>query len=54
MLIQAEEVIHASLVDDAITVVTGQLAGTSNYRTLENCRRSSTRGCSGASIGRIW
>ena len=35
LLVQAEEIIHASLVDDAITIVTGQHAGTSNYRTLD-------------------
>jgi two-component system LytT family response regulator/two-component system response regulator LytT len=35
MLVQAEEIIYASLVDDAITVVTNQHAGTSNYRTLD-------------------
>ena len=35
MLVQAEEIIYASLVDDSITVVTGQHAGTSNYRTLD-------------------
>jgi len=35
LLVQAEEIVHASLVDDAITIVTGQYAGTSNYRTLD-------------------
>jgi two-component system LytT family response regulator/two-component system response regulator LytT len=35
MLVQSEEIIYASLVDDAITVVTNQHAGTSNYRTLD-------------------
>ena len=35
MLVQTDEVIFASLVDDSITVVTGQHAGTSNYRTLD-------------------
>ena len=35
LLAQAEEIIFASLVDDAIRVVTGQHAGTSNYRTLD-------------------
>jgi two-component system LytT family response regulator/two-component system response regulator LytT len=35
LLVQAEEIIHASLVDDAITIVTGQYSGTSNYRTLD-------------------
>jgi two-component system LytT family response regulator/two-component system response regulator LytT len=35
LLVQAEEIIYASLVDDGITVVTSQHAGTSNYRTLD-------------------
>jgi two-component system, LytTR family, response regulator len=35
MLVQADEVIHASVEDDVITVVTNSLSGTSNYRTLD-------------------
>jgi two-component system, LytTR family, response regulator LytT len=35
LLVQAEEIIYASLADESITVVTGQYAGTSNYRTLD-------------------
>ena len=35
LLVQADEVIHASLVDDTIRVATSQLTGTSNYRTLD-------------------
>ena len=35
VLVQAEEVVHASLVDDAIIVVTNTVSGTSNYRTLD-------------------
>ena len=35
LLVQAEEIIYASLSEDSITVVTGQHAGTSNYRTLD-------------------
>ena len=35
VLVQAEEVVHASLVDDAIIVVTNAVSGTSNYRTLD-------------------
>lgn len=34
-LIQADEVIFASLADDGITIVAGSLTGTSNYRTLD-------------------
>lgn len=35
VLVQASEVVHASLVDDAIVVVTNSASGTSNYRTLD-------------------
>ena len=35
LLIQAEEIVHASLADDQITVVTNTVSGTSNYRSLD-------------------
>jgi two-component system LytT family response regulator/two-component system response regulator LytT len=35
MLVQAEEILFASLNDDAITVVTAQHTGASNFRTLD-------------------
>lgn len=35
LLIQADEIIYASVADDVITIVTGAVAGTSNYRTLD-------------------
>ncbi len=35
LLVQAEEVVHASVEDDVITVATNSLSGTSNYRTLD-------------------
>lgn len=35
VLVQADEVIHASLADEAIVVVTNTVSGTSNYRTLD-------------------
>jgi two-component system response regulator LytT len=35
LLVQAEDVIHASVDGDTIVVATAQLAGTSNYRTLD-------------------
>ena len=35
LLVQAEEILYASLADDTITVVTPQHSGTSNYRTLD-------------------
>jgi two-component system LytT family response regulator/two-component system response regulator LytT len=35
ILVQAEEVVHASLVDEAIVVATQTVSGTSNYRTLD-------------------
>jgi two-component system, LytTR family, response regulator len=36
MLVQAEEIIYASLTDESINIVTGQVTGTSNYRTLDD------------------
>ena len=35
LLVQVDEIVHASLVDDAITVVTNTVTGTSNDRTLD-------------------
>ena len=35
LLIHADEMVHASVEDDVITVVTTSLSGTSNYRTLD-------------------
>jgi two-component system, LytTR family, response regulator LytT len=35
LLLQSDEVVHASVEDDVITVVTNSLSGTSNYRTLD-------------------
>jgi len=35
LLIHAEEVVHASVEDETIRVVTNSLSGTSNYRTLD-------------------
>ncbi len=35
VLVRAEEIVHASLVDEAIVVVTNTVSGTSNYRTLD-------------------
>ena len=35
LLVQSEEVVHVSVEDDVITVVTNSLSGTSNYRTLD-------------------
>ena len=34
-LVQAEDIIYASLAEDSISIVTGQVSGTSNYRTLD-------------------
>jgi two-component system LytT family response regulator/two-component system response regulator LytT len=36
LLVQAEEIIYASLADESINIVTGQVSGTSNYRTLDD------------------
>jgi two-component system LytT family response regulator/two-component system response regulator LytT len=35
LLVQAEDIVYASLAEESITVVTNQHAGTSNYRTLD-------------------
>jgi two-component system, LytTR family, response regulator LytT len=35
LLVRAEEIIYAFLAEDSINIVTGHLAGTSNYRTLD-------------------
>lgn len=35
ILVQADEILYASVVDDSITIVTGQVSGTSNDRTLD-------------------
>ncbi len=35
VLVQAEDIMFASLADESITIVTGQVAGSSNYRTLD-------------------
>ena len=35
LLVQAEEIIYASLTNESINIVTSQLAGTSNFRTLD-------------------
>ena len=35
MLVQAQEIVYASLVDESIVVVTQAASGTSSYRTLD-------------------
>ena len=35
LLVQAEEIIYASLADESINIVTGHVTGTANYRTLD-------------------
>jgi two-component system response regulator LytT len=35
LLVQADDVVFASLADDIITIATAQFSGTSNYRTLD-------------------
>ena len=35
LLVQAEDIVHASLVNEVITIVTSSIVGTSNYRTLD-------------------
>ena len=36
LLVQADDIIYASLADESINIVTGHVAGTSNYRTLDD------------------
>jgi two-component system response regulator LytT len=36
LLVQAEDIIYASLADESINIVTGHVAGSSNYRTLDD------------------
>jgi two-component system response regulator LytT len=36
LLVQADDIIFASLADESITIVTGQVTGTSNHRTLDD------------------
>ena len=36
LLVQADEIIYASVADESINIVTGQVSGTSNYRTLDD------------------
>ena len=40
LLVQTDEVIYASLNGDTISIVTGQVSGTSNYRTLDELQAS--------------
>jgi two-component system, LytTR family, response regulator LytT len=35
VLVLTEDIIYASLAEDSISIVTGQISGTSNYRTLD-------------------
>ena len=35
VLVQADEILYASVADDSINIVTGQVSGTSNDRTLD-------------------
>jgi two-component system, LytTR family, response regulator LytT len=36
ILVQADDIIYASLADESINIVTGQVTGTSNHRTLDD------------------
>jgi two-component system, LytTR family, response regulator LytT len=36
LLVQADDIIYASLADESINIVTGHVAGSSNYRTLDD------------------
>ena len=54
LLVQADEIIYASLSDDSIAVVTSQHVGTSNYRTLDELQTRLDPRYSGACIDRTW
>ena len=53
LLVQADDVIHASVDGDTIVVTTAQLAGTSNYRTLDELQARLDPDLFCASIARI-
>ncbi|MDP6607613.1 MAG: LytTR family DNA-binding domain-containing protein [Vicinamibacterales bacterium] len=40
VLVKADDIIYVSLIDDAITIVTANLVGTSNHRTLDELQAS--------------
>jgi two-component system LytT family response regulator/two-component system response regulator LytT len=40
LLVQSADIIYASLTDDSINIVTSQVAGTSNFRTLDELQAS--------------
>ena len=40
LLVDADELVFATLADDVITIVAGSLTGTSNYRTLDDLQAS--------------
>jgi two-component system LytT family response regulator/two-component system response regulator LytT len=40
LLVQSADIIYASLTDDSINIVTSQVAGTSNFRTLDELHAS--------------
>ena len=44
LLVQAEEIVCASLADDVITIVAGKHVGTSNYRTLDELQERLDQG----------
>ncbi len=55
LLVQAEDIIYASLADESITVVTSQLTGHVELPARStSCRRGSTRASSGACTARTW
>ncbi len=53
VLVPADDIVHASLVDEVLRIVTHSVSGTSIGR-LMSCRRDWTPRCSGGSTGRIW
>jgi len=54
LIVDASEVVYATIEDGLITVVAGGMEGQSNYRTSRNCNPISTPRPSGACTARIW
>ena len=54
MLVQAEDIIYASLADESINIVTGHVAGSSNYRTLDDLQARLDPDVFWRCTGRTW
>ncbi len=54
LLVQADDIIYASMADESINIVTGQVSGTSSFRTLDELQARLDPAGSGGSTGRTW